>query len=397
MADFEQLTPTQPNPDYPWYIDREACMGDSLSYINQNTNYFGWKISEINEYLTELKTSRVYGTLADPYINARVIQNISTSQQDGMYINYNSTGSTTADCRIFANGVTERVTIKANTGNVGIGTTTPSTILDVNGTITATTINVGTGGITMGAGALTTGAGGITMGTGGLSVGSGGITVTPTGVGGNITINANGINTTRSGSFGDLTCFTLKTASDAIIGGTSPFQTGSLYIKPNNADGSPTAHFIRNPAASQDSTAIQFREARAAEPTNPRAIINFGFNYANSSTKGYAYLRPDPQATENGTDLHPGLRVYTNGRVTVNTELDTVDGTGYAFIVNGSAYTSTLKANSITMGSGGFTPSSTTTGTRPINPPNGTIIWNTSTSQLNVYVNGVWKTILREA
>jgi len=61
----------------------------------------------------------------DIYANIRVIRNMSSTIQDGMYINYNSTGTTGAHLRFFANGTTERMRIDANNGNVGIGTTSP--------------------------------------------------------------------------------------------------------------------------------------------------------------------------------------------------------------------------------------------------------------------------------
>jgi len=66
----------------------------------------------------------------DIYANLRVIQNISMS--DGMYINYGSLGTTAADLRLYANATTQRMIIKADTGNVGIGTTTPGCLLHVN-------------------------------------------------------------------------------------------------------------------------------------------------------------------------------------------------------------------------------------------------------------------------
>jgi hypothetical protein len=45
------FTPTSPATG-PWYIDREDCIGDSLSYINANTNYFGSQIQNLNTNLT---------------------------------------------------------------------------------------------------------------------------------------------------------------------------------------------------------------------------------------------------------------------------------------------------------------------------------------------------------
>ena len=64
----------------------------------------------------------IFGTPTDPYVNARVFQNISTANQDGMYINYGSSGGANGDCRYSANGITQRMIIKAHTGNVGIAT-----------------------------------------------------------------------------------------------------------------------------------------------------------------------------------------------------------------------------------------------------------------------------------
>ena len=69
------------------------------------------------------------------YGNIRVLQNNSTNTwQDGMYINYNSTGGTSAHLRFFANGTNEKMRIDAATGNVLIGTTTSGAYkLDVQG------------------------------------------------------------------------------------------------------------------------------------------------------------------------------------------------------------------------------------------------------------------------
>lgn len=75
----------------------------------------------------------INGSGTDPYGNFRVLQNISTASQDGMFINYNSTGSTAADLRFYANGTTERMRISASNGYVGIGTTSPAQQLGVGG------------------------------------------------------------------------------------------------------------------------------------------------------------------------------------------------------------------------------------------------------------------------
>jgi hypothetical protein len=82
---------------------------------------------------------RLYGEAQDSYVNVRVLQNTSTTLPDGMYVNYNSTGTTDADIRFYANGVTERMIIKANTGNVGIGTSSPADRLDVAGNLRVNT------------------------------------------------------------------------------------------------------------------------------------------------------------------------------------------------------------------------------------------------------------------
>ena len=80
----------------------------------------------------------IYGNPTNPYINVRVLQNISTANQDGMFINYNSTGGSAADLRFYANGITERMRITAATGNVGIGKTAASNRkLDVDGPISS--------------------------------------------------------------------------------------------------------------------------------------------------------------------------------------------------------------------------------------------------------------------
>jgi hypothetical protein len=41
------FTPSLP-ANGPWYIDREDCIGDSLSYINANTNYLAARIENLN-------------------------------------------------------------------------------------------------------------------------------------------------------------------------------------------------------------------------------------------------------------------------------------------------------------------------------------------------------------
>jgi hypothetical protein len=88
--------------------------------------------------------SILYGSANDSYANIRVIQNVSTTNQDGMYVNYNSTGTSGAHLRFFANGTNERMRIDASTGNVGIGYSSPSARLDL---YSATDLGLGANGI----------------------------------------------------------------------------------------------------------------------------------------------------------------------------------------------------------------------------------------------------------
>lgn len=80
----------------------------------------------------------------DIYGNFRVLANSSPVYPDGMYINYGSPGGSLADVRFYADGITERMVIKAANGNVGIGTSDPKAKLAVNGDILAKKIKVTT-------------------------------------------------------------------------------------------------------------------------------------------------------------------------------------------------------------------------------------------------------------
>ena len=53
-----------------------------------------------------------------------------------MLINYGSLGGANANLRFYANGTTERMRIRANTGNVGINEIGPSKKLEVGENIT---------------------------------------------------------------------------------------------------------------------------------------------------------------------------------------------------------------------------------------------------------------------
>ena len=81
-------------------------------------------------------TVAVLNTASSPndiYANIRVLRNESTVNTDGMFINYNSNGTTAAHLRFYANGATERMRIDASNGNVGIGITNPAAKLSVTG------------------------------------------------------------------------------------------------------------------------------------------------------------------------------------------------------------------------------------------------------------------------
>ena len=76
----------------------------------------------------------------NPYLNARVLQNTSSLYNDGMYINYQSSG--TPDLRFYSGSTTPEVPkmmIKTN-GNVGINTVGPGEKLSVDGRIVCNAI-----------------------------------------------------------------------------------------------------------------------------------------------------------------------------------------------------------------------------------------------------------------
>lgn len=80
----------------------------------------------------------IHNGSTDVYGNIRVLYSASTLA-DGMYINYNSAGGGGAHLRFFANSTNERMRIDANSGYVGINTTSPQALLHVQGSNLMTT------------------------------------------------------------------------------------------------------------------------------------------------------------------------------------------------------------------------------------------------------------------
>ena len=80
------------------------------------------------------------------WVNCRLLQNRSSLSQDGMYINYDSTG--TSNLRLYAGGTNKRMEIFTN-GKVAINTASPTEMLHVTGNIRASGI-IQLGGIRAG-------------------------------------------------------------------------------------------------------------------------------------------------------------------------------------------------------------------------------------------------------
>jgi hypothetical protein len=67
----------------------------------------------------------------DFYYNCRVIRNETKGLGNGMWINYGSPGED-ADCRFYAGDTNQRMIIKADSGTVGIGTSSPDAAYKLN-------------------------------------------------------------------------------------------------------------------------------------------------------------------------------------------------------------------------------------------------------------------------
>ena len=116
------------------YFQNNVLVSGSVGIGTTSPSYKLDVTGDIN-FTSTLKfggVSVIDNTSTDVYANIRVIRSLSTLN-DGMYIGYNSTGTTGAHLRFYVNGTNERMRIDASNGNVGIGTTGPTELLHVVG------------------------------------------------------------------------------------------------------------------------------------------------------------------------------------------------------------------------------------------------------------------------
>ncbi|MFM1875086.1 MAG: Yellowstone lake phycodnavirus 2, partial [Bacteroidota bacterium] len=128
----------QANASGDLIISNDVIAGDPDYIHNQFTsaqtaNFWINGLANVENAYRLDNTNVIFNSGTDVYGNIRVLQNNSTTLQDGMYLNYNSTGGTGAHLRMFANGTNERMRIDASTGYVGIGNTSPASLLHVMG------------------------------------------------------------------------------------------------------------------------------------------------------------------------------------------------------------------------------------------------------------------------
>ena len=133
--------------DIIWKTNRGAGVIETMKLVGSNGN-LGIGLTPNSSYKLDVNgninivssyyfngTKIIYTNGYGPQYNCRIIANESAtaSLQDGMYINYNSTGGITAHCRFYANSTIQRMHIDASTGYVGIGVNSPAYKLDVGG------------------------------------------------------------------------------------------------------------------------------------------------------------------------------------------------------------------------------------------------------------------------
>ena len=126
---------------------QEFTIKHATGNVGIGTSSPGYKLDVVGDinFTSTLKfggTTVLSNSSSDVYGNIRVLYS-NSSINDGMYLNYNSSGGTGAHLRFFANGYTERMRIDASSGFVGIGTTSPTQLLHIVG------INAANNGLTL--------------------------------------------------------------------------------------------------------------------------------------------------------------------------------------------------------------------------------------------------------
>ncbi len=96
--------------------------------VNGDINFKG-RLLQGGVEISSDDTGQASGTV----INAKIVRN--KYDEEGLWLGYgnNGSGNNNGDIRFYANNLTERMRIKADTGNVGINATSPRCILDISG------------------------------------------------------------------------------------------------------------------------------------------------------------------------------------------------------------------------------------------------------------------------